>query len=77
MRDKVIKILEENLGKTVLVRLKNRRRLRGRLEGFDEHLNLVLRNTEDINDAANIKKLGSIILRGDNIVTILPPNDTS
>lgn len=77
MRDKVIKVLEKNLGKTVLVRLKNRRRLRGRLEGFDEHLNLVLRNTEDISDAANIKKLGSIILRGDNIVTILPPNDTS
>jgi len=77
MRDKVIKVLEKNLGKTVLVRLKNWRRLRGRLEGFDEHLNLVLRNTEDINDAANIKKLGSIILRGDNIVTILPPNDNS
>jgi len=77
MRDKVIKVLEKNLGKTVLARLKNWRRLRGRLEGFDEHLNLVLRNTEDINDAANIKKLGSIILRGDNIVTILPPNDNS
>jgi len=65
-------ILEKSLGKTVLVRLKNRRGLRGRLEGFDEHLNLVLKDAEYISDAANVKKLGSIILRGDNIVTVSP-----
>ena len=65
-------ILEKSLGKTVFVKLKNRKSLRGRLEGFDEHLNLVLRDAEYISDAANVKKLGSIILRGDNIVTISP-----
>jgi len=65
-------ILEKSLGKTVLVRLKNRRELRGRLEGFDEHLNLVFKDAEYISDAANVKKLGSIILRGDNIVTVSP-----
>ncbi|MDH5753895.1 MAG: hypothetical protein OEY95_01625 [Candidatus Bathyarchaeota archaeon] len=73
MSDKVIDILEKSLGKTVLVRLKNRGSLRGRLEGFDEHLNLVLRDAENISDATNVKKLGSIILRGDNIVTVSPP----
>jgi len=65
-------ILEKSLGKTVLVKLKNRRRLRGRLEGFDEHLNLVLRDAEYIIDASNVKKLGSTILRGDNLVTVSP-----
>jgi len=65
-------ILEKSLGKTVFVKLKNRKSLRGRLEGFDEHLNLVLGDAEYISDAANVKKLGSIILRGDNIVTVSP-----
>lgn len=65
-------ILEKNLGETVLVSLKNRGSLRGRLEGFDQHLNLVLRDAKDVSDATNVKKLGSIILRGDNIVTVSP-----
>ena len=65
-------ILEKNLGETVLVSLKNRGSLRGRLEGFDQHLNLVLRDAKDVSDAANVKKLGSIILRGDNIVAVSP-----
>ena len=65
-------ILKKNLGETVLVSLKNRGSLRGRLDGFDQHLNLVLRDAEDVSDATNVKKLGSIILRGDNIVTVSP-----
>jgi len=65
-------ILEKSLGKTVLVRLKNRRWLRGRLEGFDEHLNLVLKDAEYLSGSSDVKKLGSTILRGDNIVTVSP-----
>jgi len=56
----------------VLVRLKNRRILRGKLEGFDEHLNLVLKDAEYLSGSSDVKKRGSIILRGDNIVTVSP-----
>lgn len=63
-------ILEQNLGKIVLVRLKGGKSLRGRLKGFDQHLNLVLEETED---TENMKKIGLIILRGDNVVLISPP----
>jgi small nuclear ribonucleoprotein len=71
MSDEVSDILEKNLGETMLVSLKNRGRLRGRIDGFDEHLNLVLNNAEYLGHASHLKKVGSIILRGDNIVTIL------
>jgi len=66
-------ILEESLDKIVLVRLKGGRSLRGKLKGFDQHLNLVLEDAEEIIDTENAKKLGSIIVRGDNVVIISPP----
>jgi len=73
MSEMTIQILEENLGKTVLVRLRGGKSLRGKLKGFDQHLNLVLEEADDITDTGNIEKLGVIIVRGDNVVIISPP----
>lgn len=73
MSEMTTEILEENLGKMVIVRLKGGRSLRGRLKGFDQHLNLVLEDTENTTDVKNVKKLGLIIVRGDNVVIISPP----
>ena len=66
-------ILEQNIGKIVLVRLKGGKNLRGKLKGFDQHLNLVLEETEDTSNSENVKKLGMIIVRGDNVILISPP----
>jgi small nuclear ribonucleoprotein len=73
MSEMTTKILEESLGKIVLVRLKGGKSLRGKLKGFDQHLNLVLEETEDTTDAQKVRKLGSIIVRGDNVIIISPP----
>jgi small nuclear ribonucleoprotein len=73
MSEMTTKILEESLGKIVLVRLKGGKSLRGKLKGFDQHLNLVLEETEDTSDAEKLRKLGSIIVRGDNVIIISPP----
>jgi len=73
MSEMTTQLLEESLGKTVLVRLKGGKSLRGRLKGFDQHLNLVLEETEDTTDGENVKKLGVIIVRGDNVIIISPP----
>jgi len=67
-----LKILGSSLGKVVLVRLKGGRSLRGKLEGYDQHMNLVLAEAEDISDLNNVQALGSIIVRGDNVVIISP-----
>jgi small nuclear ribonucleoprotein len=53
--------------------LKGGKSLRGRLKGFDQHLNLVLEETDDTTSSENVKKLGLIIVRGDNVVLISPP----
>jgi small nuclear ribonucleoprotein len=73
MSEMTTRIMEESLGKIVLVRLRGGRKLRGKLKGFDQHLNLVLEETEDIINAKNARKLGAIILRGDKVIIISPP----
>ena len=73
MSEMTTEILQESLGKTVLVRLKGGKSMRGKLKGFDQHLNLVLEETEDNTDPENVKKLGVLIVRGDNVVIISPP----
>lgn len=73
MSEMTTKILEESLGKIVLVRLRSGKSIRGRLKGFDQHLNLVLDETQDTTNVENVKKLGLIIVRGDNVILISPP----
>ena len=68
-----VQILEESIGKTVLIRLRGGKSIRGQLKGFDQHLNLVLDKAEDVTDTENIKELGLIIVRGDNVIMISPP----
>src|SRR6267143_109638 len=73
MSDVAAKIFEESLNKVVLVQLKGGRSVRGRLYSFDQHMNLVLEEAEDVTNADATKKLGTIIVRGDNVVLVSPP----
>ncbi len=73
MSDAATKMLEESLNKMVLVRLRGGRSLRGKLQGFDQHMNLVLEEAEDISDSESTEKLGVIVVRGDNVIIISPP----
>lgn len=67
------KIFEDSLNKVVLVQLKGGRTVRGKLYSYDQHMNLVMEDTEDITDVDKAKKLGTLIVRGDNVVLISPP----
>jgi len=73
MSEMTAKILEESLEKFVLVQLRGGKKLRGKLKGFDQHLNLVLEETEDITNVEKGRKIGTIILRGDNVIIVSPP----
>ncbi|MBN3036964.1 MAG: small nuclear ribonucleoprotein [Candidatus Diapherotrites archaeon] len=60
------------MNKTVLVRMKDERELRGTLRAFDVHMNIVMDDTEELENDKVLKKIGSVLLRGDNIVFISP-----
>jgi len=70
--DRPFDFLNDSLNKTVLVRLKGKRELRGALKAFDVHMNLVLDGVEELEDDKVVKKIGSMLVRGDNIVFISP-----
>ena len=68
-----LKVLSKSLGSTVLVRLRGGKLLRGILQGYDQHMNLVLEQAEEISDDNSTqKRLGMIVIRGDNVMMISP-----
>jgi len=73
MSEMANKIFEESLNKVVLVQLKGGRTVRGKLYSFDQHMNLVMEDAEDVTEVDKAKKLGTLIVRGDNVVLISPP----
>jgi len=62
--------------KVVLIRLRNTKTIQGILKDFDIHMNLTLEDAEDISDEKH-EKLGTILIRGDNILLISMPKEES
>ncbi|MBI4214878.1 RNA-binding protein, partial [archaeon] len=60
--------LNSAIGKPVLVRLKGNRQLRGNLKVFDQHMNIVLDDAEELENDEAKAKIGNVIVRGDNIL---------
>ncbi|HEY6283375.1 MAG TPA: LSm family protein [Nitrososphaerales archaeon] len=47
--------------------------IRGTLQGFDQHMNLSLEKAEEVAEDGQTNSLGTLIVRGDNIIMISPP----
>jgi small nuclear ribonucleoprotein len=72
MTKRPLDILDQVLNRDpVLVSLKGGREIRGVLQGYDVHMNLVLdKAEEEINGA--VQAIGTLIIRGDNVIYISP-----
>lgn len=62
--------LERSLNKEVIIHLKDQRVLQGLLVGFDEHMNIVLDHAEERSPDGGGRRLGILLLRGNNVITI-------
>ena len=70
-QDLTIKLLRRSINKPVIVKVKGGKVIRGVLVGYDNHLNLLLKDAEWV-DSENPIQIGSILLRGDNVILISP-----
>ena len=68
-----VKVLDESINQIVLIKLKGGKTIRGNLLGFDQHMNLLIDSSEEVSAEGNSKSLGTIVVRGDNVVMISPP----
>ncbi|MCI4355244.1 MAG: small nuclear ribonucleoprotein [Thermoplasmata archaeon] len=69
---KPMDVLQQSLHKRVLVEMKGGHSFRGTLDGFDQHLNLVLSGVEEVDHDQVTSRSGTTLLRGDSIVYISP-----
>jgi small nuclear ribonucleoprotein (snRNP)-like protein len=69
---KPLNALNQAISSRVIVELRAGREFRGVLDGYDLHMNLVLRNAEEIVDGEVVSKADTTIVRGDNVVYISP-----
>ncbi len=70
---KPLEMIHNSLEKRVIVELRGGKEYRGILEGYDHpHLNLILRNAEEIIEGEKKRDVEKVIVRGDNIIYISP-----
>ena len=69
-------LMNNSKDKIVLLRMKNSKTVQGKLKNFDIHMNLTLVDAEDISDEKS-EKLGTVLIRGDNILAVSIPKEES
>ena len=67
-------LMTNSKDKVVLLRLRNDKTIQGTLQDFDIHMNLTLKDAEDISDEKP-EKLETVLIRGDNILAVSIPKE--
>ncbi|MCK4717251.1 MAG: small nuclear ribonucleoprotein [Thermoplasmata archaeon] len=69
---KPLTVLNESRGKNIIACLRNDREYHGLLDGYDPHMNLVMKNAEEKVSGEKVRHHDMVIVRGDNVIYISP-----
>ncbi len=73
MQQRPLDVLGNAEHKRLIIQVKNRDKIIGTLKAFDSHLNIWLDDAEvQSADGETSVKLGTVLVRGDNIVLVSP-----
>ncbi len=65
-------VLNNSLNNSVVVGLKGGIEMRGIMSSYDVHMNIVLEKCEELKDGQVKRGVGTILLRGDSVIYIVP-----
>ena len=63
-------MLQKHTKKNVIVRLKNDVQYKGKMDNVDSYMNLIMADTEELNNGKLVEKFGKVIVRGNNVLFI-------
>ena len=67
---KPLQILQAAIGKPVAVALRSSSEVRGVLDGFDPHLNLVIKDAQELESGKEVARHPMTVVRGDSVAYI-------
>jgi small nuclear ribonucleoprotein len=67
---KPLQVLQSALGKPVAVELRAHAEFRGTLDGYDPHMNLVLKQATEFFEGRTVGEYPTAIVRGDSVIYI-------
>ena len=65
-------ILDSSLNKSVILKLKGGAEIRGIMTAYDIHMNIVLKEAEQLENGEVKRKLGTMLIRGDSVIFLSP-----
>ena len=63
-------ILQGSVNKDILLKLKGKRTIKGKLKSFDQYMNLTLENATEVLEEDKVQQMGEIFIKGENIIII-------
>lgn len=76
-QEEPLDLIRYQLDEMVLVKLRGAREMRGKLQGYDSHCNMVLSDAQetiygDTEEHTVVKKTEMVFVRGDSVILISP-----